>query len=91
MQHNVIPVAAAKNMGIIGMKVFADGPCIQKLLNGQTIHCTSFVRSEAKSFLCTAYTLFTYHTRDKYPYHWHGQISTIHWNASLRKILKHPG
>jgi aryl-alcohol dehydrogenase-like predicted oxidoreductase len=24
-QHNVIPVAAAKNMGIIGMKVFADG------------------------------------------------------------------
>lgn len=25
MQHNVIPVARAKNMGIIGMKVFADG------------------------------------------------------------------
>ncbi len=25
MQHNVIPIAAAKNMGIIGMKVFADG------------------------------------------------------------------
>jgi len=25
MQNNVIPVAAAKNLGIIGMKVFADG------------------------------------------------------------------
>ncbi len=25
MQHNVIPVAAAKNMAVIGMKVFADG------------------------------------------------------------------
>ena len=25
MQYNVIEVAAAKNMGIIGMKVFADG------------------------------------------------------------------
>jgi aryl-alcohol dehydrogenase-like predicted oxidoreductase len=30
MQYNVIPVAAAKNMGIIGMKVFADGAMYSK-------------------------------------------------------------
>jgi len=30
MQHNVIPVAMAKNMGIIGMKVFADGAMYTK-------------------------------------------------------------
>jgi len=30
MQHNVIPVAAAKNMGVIGMKVFADGAMYTK-------------------------------------------------------------
>jgi len=30
MQHNVIPVATAKNMGIIGMKVFADGAMYTK-------------------------------------------------------------
>jgi aryl-alcohol dehydrogenase-like predicted oxidoreductase len=30
MQNNVIPVAAAKNMGIIGMKVFADGAMYSK-------------------------------------------------------------
>jgi aryl-alcohol dehydrogenase-like predicted oxidoreductase len=30
MQHNVIPLAAAKNMGIIGMKVFADGAMYTK-------------------------------------------------------------
>jgi aryl-alcohol dehydrogenase-like predicted oxidoreductase len=30
MQHNVIPIAAAKNMGIIGMKVFADGAMYTK-------------------------------------------------------------
>jgi hypothetical protein len=30
MQHNVIPVAAGKNMGIIGMKVFADGAMYTK-------------------------------------------------------------
>jgi len=30
MQHNVIPVAAAKNMGIIAMKVFADGAMYEK-------------------------------------------------------------
>ncbi|UCH13333.1 MAG: aldo/keto reductase, partial [Bacteroidales bacterium] len=30
MQNNVIPVAAAKNMGIIGMKVFADGALYSK-------------------------------------------------------------
>jgi aryl-alcohol dehydrogenase-like predicted oxidoreductase len=30
MQHNVIPIAIAKNMGIIGMKVFADGAMYSK-------------------------------------------------------------
>jgi len=30
MQHNVIPVAAAKNLGIIAMKVFADGAMYTK-------------------------------------------------------------
>lgn len=30
MQHNVIPVATAKNMGVIGMKVFADGAMYTK-------------------------------------------------------------
>ena len=30
MQYNVIPVAAAKNMGIIAMKVFADGAMYSK-------------------------------------------------------------
>jgi len=30
MQHNVIPVAAAKGMGIIGMKVFADAALYHK-------------------------------------------------------------
>ncbi len=33
MQHNVIPVAAAKNMGIIAMKVFADGAMYTKPAN----------------------------------------------------------
>jgi len=30
MQHNVIPVAAARNMGVIAMKVFADGAMYTK-------------------------------------------------------------
>jgi len=30
MQYNVLPVASAKNMGIIGMKVFADGAMYSK-------------------------------------------------------------
>jgi aryl-alcohol dehydrogenase-like predicted oxidoreductase len=30
MQHNVFPIATAKNMGIIGMKVFADGAMYTK-------------------------------------------------------------
>jgi aryl-alcohol dehydrogenase-like predicted oxidoreductase len=30
MQHNVIPLARAKNMGVIGMKVFADGAMYTK-------------------------------------------------------------
>jgi aryl-alcohol dehydrogenase-like predicted oxidoreductase len=33
MQYNVIPVAAAKNMGIIAMKVFADGAMYTKPAN----------------------------------------------------------
>lgn len=33
MQHNVIPVARAKNMGLIGMKVFADGAMYSKSAN----------------------------------------------------------
>jgi aryl-alcohol dehydrogenase-like predicted oxidoreductase len=33
MQHNVIPVAAARNMGIIAMKVFADGAMYEKPAN----------------------------------------------------------
>lgn len=30
MQHNFLPIASAKNMGIIGMKVFADGAMYSK-------------------------------------------------------------
>lgn len=30
MQHNVIPLATARNMGVIGMKVFADGAMYSK-------------------------------------------------------------
>ena len=30
MQHNVIPVATAKNMAVIGMKIFADGAMYDK-------------------------------------------------------------
>lgn len=33
MQHNAIPVAAAKNMGIIAMKIFADGAMYSKEAN----------------------------------------------------------
>jgi len=33
MQNNVIPVAMAKNMGVIGMKVFADGAMYTKEAN----------------------------------------------------------
>jgi len=33
MQHNVIPLATAKNMGVIGMKVFADGAMYTKPAN----------------------------------------------------------
>src|SRR5665647_1742291 len=35
MQFNVIPVAAAKNIGIIAMKVFADGAMYTKKPNGR--------------------------------------------------------
>jgi hypothetical protein len=36
MQYNVIPVAAAKNMGLIAMKVFADGAMYTKPANWST-------------------------------------------------------
>ncbi len=44
MQHNVIPVAMAKNMGIIGMKVFADGAMYTKEANWSRDH-NSVVRT----------------------------------------------
>lgn len=37
-QHNVIPVARAKNMGIIAMKVFADGAMYSKYANWTRDH-----------------------------------------------------
>jgi aryl-alcohol dehydrogenase-like predicted oxidoreductase len=37
-QHNVIPVAQAKNMGIIAMKVFADGAMYSKYANWTRDH-----------------------------------------------------
>ena len=48
MQHNVIPVAAAKNMGIIAMKVFADGAMYTKPANWSTTseHVVRTVGSE---------------------------------------------
>lgn len=36
MQNNVIPVAAAKGMAIIGMKVFANATLYDKTINGST-------------------------------------------------------
>lgn len=44
MQNNVIPVAIAKNMGIIGMKVFADGAMYTKEANWSRDH-NSVVRT----------------------------------------------
>lgn len=44
MQNNVIPVAMAKNMGIIGMKVFADGAMYTKEANWSRDH-NSVVRT----------------------------------------------
>jgi hypothetical protein len=37
MQYNVIPVAKARNMGIIAMKVFADGAMYSKEANWSTV------------------------------------------------------
>ena len=44
MQNNVIPVAMAKNMGIIGMKTFADGAMYTKEANWSKDH-NSVVRT----------------------------------------------
>ncbi len=48
MQYNVIPVAAAKNMGIIAMKVFADGAMYSKKAewSGSTSHVVLEVGSD---------------------------------------------
>jgi aryl-alcohol dehydrogenase-like predicted oxidoreductase len=52
MQHNVIPVAAAKNMGIIGMKVFADGAMYTKGAHwsGHPLHVVRQVGSKELPF-----------------------------------------
>ncbi len=48
MQHNVIPVAQAKNMGIIAMKVFADGAMYTKKAEWSNVpdHVVRMVGSE---------------------------------------------
>lgn len=62
MQHNVIPVATAKNMGVIGMKVFADGAMYTKHA-GWTQNPTQVVRTvgtkEVPSAPLIRYTLTT--------------------------------
>jgi len=52
MQNNVIPVAAAKNMGIIGMKVFADGAMYSKGAHwsGQPSHVVRQIGSKEMPF-----------------------------------------
>jgi aryl-alcohol dehydrogenase-like predicted oxidoreductase len=62
MQYNVIPVASAKNMGTIGMKVFADGAMYDK--NAQWSYKPEHVvlnvgAPELESRLLVAYTLTT--------------------------------
>ncbi len=49
MQYNVIPLAAAKNMGIIAMKVFADGAMYSKPAewSNNPTHVVSTVGSES--------------------------------------------
>ena len=62
MQHNVIPVAAAKNMGIIAMKVFADGAMFTKPATWSTTseHVIRTVGSEQMpSQLLVQYALTT--------------------------------
>ena len=61
-QHNVIPVAAAKRMGIIAMKVFADGAMYSKPAEWSTnpSHVIHSVGSESlPSRLLVEYTLST--------------------------------
>jgi len=62
MQHNVIPVASAKNMGVIAMKVFADGAMYTKE-PGWTNTSDQVVRTvgstEYPSKLLIEYTLTT--------------------------------
>ena len=52
MQNNVIPVAAAKNMGIIAMKVFADGAMYTKGAHwsGQPSHVVRQIGSKEMPF-----------------------------------------
>ena len=50
MQNNVIPVAMEKNMGIIGMKVFADGAMYTKEANWSRDH-NSVVRTVGSNSL----------------------------------------
>jgi len=49
MQYNVIPVAAAKNMGLIAMKVFADGAMYTKpaTWSNKTEHVVRIVGSDS--------------------------------------------
>lgn len=62
MQYNAIPLASAKNMGVIGMKVFADGAMYTKPAewSNNPTHVVSIVGNEAlpsKSLI--KYTLTT--------------------------------
>ena len=62
MQYNVIPLAAAKNMGVIGMKVFADGAMYTKPAewSNNPTHVVSTVGSESlPSQSLIKYTLTT--------------------------------
>lgn len=62
MQHNVIPVAQAKNMGVIGMKTFADGAMYSKgaHFSGEPKHVVRTVGDEKlSSDLLIQYSLTT--------------------------------
>jgi len=62
MQNNVIPVAAAKGMGIIGMKVFADAALYHKTPNWSSSTADLFLQigtSELPSRPLIHYTLTT--------------------------------
>ena len=64
MQHNVIPLAKAKNMGIIGMKVFADGAMYSKPAewSENPKHVVSGVGSESLAKPAT-YQICSYYSR----------------------------